>query len=765
MQPPPGLRAVRFTALSLFLTAASLASWAGCASSTSDSFADDGAGGSDSSGSTSTATGGDACPGATLCGESCTNTAFDPNNCGACGTACPAGQVCSNGACGLACAGGVVQCGDACADIQSDPANCGGCGNACAPSELCSVGQCSGVCLGGTIDCNGKCVDTQSDRENCGACGTACNPEEVCAVGQCGLTCVGGSTKCGMSCVDTDADPANCGSCGKQCANGQVCASGQCSLVCSGGSSKCGALCVDKTSDPANCGACGFACQPGQACFNGQCGLCGPGLTQCNATCVDEQKDPKSCGGCGVACAADEACYQGACAAGCGGGLLQCGQSCVDSQNDPKNCGGCGVACAPGGACVSGTCQACDSSTTDCDKDGWLVADGDCCDKPGLCGSEPEKVNPGALEVVGNGLDDNCNSKTDLFDTEDTVACDGNLSSSSQNALDYAKALGICRTTQESPPLLKDKTWGLIDAKILRADGSPLQDYEAISIRTGFGSIAPATTQGQAAVVMSSGIASDATQTMPGPNGGAPGGFNVSTDHTPFSTVDIASGGQAYSVKDWYATANLPLKPAHGLPDSPGCNASNTSEANDSAMLVFRMRAPTNAKAFSFNSYFFSAEYPEFVCTSYNDQFIALVDTPNGTPSPIANPADKNLMTYTQGGQQWPIGINIAKGTSLFAVCESQQQNPGCWDSSVSAQSCSLGAAQLSGTGFEQGLGDTCTIGGGTFWLTTAGNVIPGDIVELRVAIWDVGDSAYDSLAVIDGFQWLANATLPGTGN
>ncbi len=85
----------------------------------------------------------------------------------------------------------------------------------------------------------------------------------------------------------------------------------------------------------------------------------------------------------------------------------------------------------------------------------------------------------------------------------------------------------------------------------------------------------------------------------------------------------------------------------------------------------------------------------------------------------------------------------------------------------MSASSCSLGSMQLAGTGFEVSPGgfDTCTNGGGTFWLTTAGNVIPGDIVELRIAIWDVGDTAYDSLAIIDGFQWLSNATLPGTGN
>src|SRR5262249_20988643 len=139
---------------------------------------------------------------------------------------------------------------------------------------------------------------------------------------------------------------------------------------------------------------------------------------------------------------------------------------------------------------------------------------------------------------------------------------------------------------------------------------------------------------------------------------------------------------------------------------------------------------------------------------------------PNGTPSPIPNPIDKNLMTYTNGNQKWPIGINVAGGTPLFSVCESQTSNPGCWDTSVSPMSCSLGITpNLMGTGFEKPSLGTCTIGGGTFWLTTAGSVIPGDIVELRIAIWDVGDSIFDSLALIDGFQWLAQATSPGTSN
>jgi len=435
----------------------------------------------------------------------------------------------------------------------------------------------------------------------------------------------------------------------------------------------------------------------------------------------------------------------------------------VDLTSDSANCNMCGHACAGGETCVGSACVACDSTTTDCDGDGWLASEGDCCDKPGACGSTPGLVNPGAIEVVGNGVDDNCNGLTDLFDSADTVPCDSGLASNSQNAVDYAKAIGICRQTTMSPPKAQ-KTWGLISAQLQRADGSALAaNSNQISIRNGFGTnIAPL--NGGKVMAMSSGIAADGTQTMPGPNGGAPGGGNVST--SVGSTVNISTCTNATCIKDWFGTANPPLKAANALPVAPMCGSGTSgtpANANDSAMLVLTLRAPTNAKAFSFNSFFFSAEYPEYVCSNFNDQFVTLVDTPNGTPMPIANPIDKNLMTFASGGQKWPVGINIAHGTNLFSVCDSQMTNPGCWDTDVSMTSCSLGNGNLAGTGFEKPTASTCTIGGGTFWLTTAGNVIPGDIVQIRIAIWDVGDTAFDSLSLIDGFQWLANATLPGT--
>ncbi len=576
---------------------------------------------------------------------------------------------------------------------------------------------------------------------------------------------------CNGVCVDPQNDPTNCGNCGVACAQGEYCSQGACASTCGGGTTACNGKCVDTNVDPANCGACGTPCQQGEVCSLGTCGVqCAGGTTKCDADCVDLQTNGTHCGTCGNTCKAGEVCAAGACVGQCPDGSINCNTACVNLLTDKTNCGGCGKACAAGEDCLSGKCGVCDSATTDCDNDGWLASEGDCCDKSGFCGANPALVNPGAFEVVGNGIDDNCNGKVDLFDTEDTFSCDTGLTSNSNVPKDYAKALGVCRDTQETPANKADKTWGLISAEILRADGTALGDNGAKSIRAKFGNNIK-TLEGASMVVLSSGIASDGTQTNPGPSTTGFGG--PSNSHTPSSMANIQTCTDPRCIKDWFATANAPLKAANALPEAPGCTTgggfASPSEANDSVMIRLKMRAPTNARAFSFNSYFFSSEYPEFVCSDYNDQFVALVDTPGGTPSPLTNPVDKNLLTYTDltTKSKWPIGINIAKGTSLFAVCDPAVSNSGsfCFEADVNAQSCKLGVGDLLGTGFEASTPGDCDVeGGGTFWLTTAGNVVPGGLVELRIVIWDVGDSILDSLALVDGFKWLTNATLPGTG-
>src|SRR5690242_8862931 len=128
-----------------------IGSWAGCAAG--DQFS-----GSSNTGTTSSSSGAGGatqeCPGSTLCNGICTNTSFDPINCGSCGHACNQGEVCSAGQCGASCSGGTQVCNGACVDTQFDPANCGSCGHACAQGQYCSGGNCASQCLGGTQNCN-----------------------------------------------------------------------------------------------------------------------------------------------------------------------------------------------------------------------------------------------------------------------------------------------------------------------------------------------------------------------------------------------------------------------------------------------------------------------------------------------------------------------------------------------------------------------------------------------------------------------------------
>jgi hypothetical protein len=45
----------------------------------------------------------------------------------------------------------------------------------------------------------------------------------------------------------------------------------------------------------------------------------------------------------------------------------------------------------------------------------------------------------------------------------------------------------------------------------------------------------------------------------------------------------------------------------------------------------------------------------------------------------------------------------------------------------------------------------------------TQGNVVGGETIKLRIAIWDTSDGYYDSVSIIDNFQWSVDVSQPGT--
>src|SRR5215831_21156265 len=98
------------------------------------------------------------------------------------------------------------------------------------------------------------------------------------------------------------------------------------------------------------------------------------------------------------------------------------------------------AACGPstvhnGGDGGSGSGSGSGTNPNDPDGDGFTAADGDCCQDTSQC-SNPELVNPGAFDVPGNGVDDDCDGKID----EGEGPCDMGLASNASNAMDYAKA-------------------------------------------------------------------------------------------------------------------------------------------------------------------------------------------------------------------------------------------------------------------------------------------------------------------------------------
>ena len=78
------------------------------------------------------------------------------------GNACSSGQSCEGGSCGSGCVFG-DDCDGRCVDTNDDPRNCGACGAACPMGQVCSLGACTVTCAAGLTDCSGRCINLKTE--------------------------------------------------------------------------------------------------------------------------------------------------------------------------------------------------------------------------------------------------------------------------------------------------------------------------------------------------------------------------------------------------------------------------------------------------------------------------------------------------------------------------------------------------------------------------------------------------------------------------
>jgi len=344
----------------------------------------------------------------------------------------------------------------------------------------------------------------------------------------------------------------------------------------------------------------------------------------------------------------------------------------------------------------------------DVDGDGFTPNEGDCndCDK---------NRNPNAVEVpteMGQtAYDENCDGNVD---EAPPPTCDADLLLDSENPLDGAKAVDLCKMSANPAD------WGVVTARWVMADGQPppagleTNFHLGHGMLTGFGPNV-SVRHGQKMLGLSSGTARQPTD---------PG----------YSSVQGFSKGYQCSHPQ-------------GFPkESPACPGVTTGQPNDPTGLEVTIRAPSNAYGFSFDFSFYTFEWPNYICSQYNDFFVALL-----SPIPQGQ-TDGNVSFDSQGN---PVSVNNA----FLEVCGCPGNPPSPCIAGSKTFQCPLGNLELIGTGF----GFDSNFGmdhAGTSWLQTKAPVQPTSEITIRWAVYDSGDGVLDTSTLIDNWRWIAK---PGT--
>jgi Putative metal-binding motif len=376
----------------------------------------------------------------------------------------------------------------------------------------------------------------------------------------------------------------------------------------------------------------------------------------------------------------------------CGNGIID-----PDEECDGEDLGG--VTCADLGYFQGGepSCVTCIIDPLTCcqdqDRDGYGVG----CPLGPDCDDTNPEINPGMPEIPDDGIDNDCDGWVDETGQLDDCA-----------AAPPGETLLQLMTRSIGVPLT-----AITD---LQVDGN----QAAYGVYTSWGALVPRIHQ------------------TPGD-----GFLPINCQFVVLSTGPVGA-------TDPEQGDNMDLG-IYNAPDPAPPALRDGASINDLIQFSMAMTVPPNVTGFSFDFLFLSVEYPEYVCSDYNDTFYALV-----TGEPQLGTVLTNI-TYDD------VVPEMSVNSVLFQTPPYLNVN-------------------LTGTGYEHPSDyvdctsdplANCTppypcpqyVGSTTGWLRTTSPATPGATIHLRFSAHDEGDNILDSAVVLDNFQWRydPNITEPVT--
>ena len=394
------------------------------------------------------------------------------------------------------------------------------------------------------------------------------------------------------------------------------------------------------------------------------------------------------------------------------------------------------------------SCSDCDDGdasleSLDLDGDGYSTCDGDCADGDA-------SFSPGALDLVGDGVDNNCDG-TDGVDADGdgwaNVAsggddCDDTDPSENQ---DDADGDGFTTCDGDCDDFYVDIYPGAFevdgDGIDNDCDGAVDEVDDCDCPNTGFYPEAMDVCYGLQSVSYG-GLTSQQSELTDYGNAIWPRfGCQLLGLHTGTMWEDPAQ----YGVDTGTVTTEWDFTGV-GVDCSNPPPQGNDTKRNLSWMLMM-LEVPANTYSFTVDFLFVSSEYAEWVCSDYNDTFEIYLEStaldPASYPDHDGDGVAEGNVAFDANGK--PITVN----SNFFVVNDCATMNYITGFSGVGYGNVP-GVSQVPCYGGSGNTNDA----GATGWLTTTAPVTPGETIALKFSIWDEGDGIYDSAVFIDNFQW-----------